>query len=78
VRKVHEKTERCDEEMNKVPIWEKANLTVAEAAEYSNIGINKLYEMVNNPLCDYVLHVGKKTLIKRKSFEKFLERNIEI
>lgn len=26
---------------DKVPIWEKANLTIKEAAEYSNIGINR-------------------------------------
>ena len=26
----------------KVPVWEKSNLTLEEAAAYSNIGINKL------------------------------------
>ena len=28
-----------------VPIWEKSNLTLEEAAAYSGIGINKLREM---------------------------------
>jgi hypothetical protein len=28
-----------------VPIWEKSNLTVEEAAEYSGIGRNKLREL---------------------------------
>lgn len=26
----------------KIPVWEKMNLTINEAAEYSNIGINKI------------------------------------
>ena len=63
---------------NFVPIWEKVTLTIDEAVEYSNIGVNKMYEMVNNPLCPFVLHIGKKKLIKRREFEKYLERNIEI
>lgn len=61
-----------------VPIWEKVNLTVKEAAEYSNIGINKIENMLNNPMCTFVLHVGKRRLVKRKEFEKYLENNIEI
>ena len=67
--------------MNKktVPIWEKVTLTIEEAVEYSGVGINKLYEMTNNPLCTFVLHVGpRRRLIKRREFEKFLEKNIEI
>lgn len=75
-RKIHsikEKIERIDC-MNKIPIWEKMNLTIEEAAEYSNIGIHKLYEMTNEPSCSFVLWVGKKRVIKRKEFEKFLEK----
>lgn len=64
--------------MKEVPIWEKLNLTVKEAAEYSNIGINKIDNMLNNPMCTFVLHVGKKRLVKRKEFEKYLEKSIEI
>lgn len=63
---------------NFVPIWEKVTITVDEAVEYSNIGVNKMYELVNNPLCPFVLHIGKKKLIKRREFEKYLEKNIEI
>ena len=61
-----------------VPIWEKLNLTVNEAAELSNIGINKIYDMVNNPMCPFVLNVGSKRLIKRKPFERYLEDALEI
>lgn len=65
-------------ETSRVPIWEKINLTIKEAAEYSNIGINKIDNMLNNSMCTFVLHVGKKRLVKRKEFEKYLEKNIEI
>ena len=58
--------------MKTVPIWEKTNLTIEEAAEYSNIGICKLNELAKDPRCPFVLYVGKKKLIKRKEFEKFL------
>lgn len=60
------------------PIWEKALLTIEEASAYSNIGINKLYELTNNSMCHFVLFVGNKRLIKRKEFEKYLENTIAI
>lgn len=55
-----------------IPIWEKVTLTIEEAAQYSNIGENKLYQLTNDPLCPYVLWSGRKRLIKRREFEKFL------
>ena len=59
--------------MKEVPIWEKANLTLEEAAAYSNIGINKLREITNENGCTFVLLCGNKRLIKRKLFDKYLE-----
>lgn len=67
-----------DEVMNTVPIWEKLTLTIDEAAEYSNIGINKIRELSNNPRCNFVIFVGKRRLIKRKEFEKFITENVEL
>jgi len=61
-----------------VPIWKKINLTVKEAAEYSNIGINKIEKMLNNPFCSFALYVGKKRLIKRMEFEKYIEKVSEL
>lgn len=61
-----------------IPIWEKLNLTTKEAAEYSNIGINRIDTMLNNPFCPFVLHVGKKRLVKRKEFEEYLKKNSEV
>ena len=55
-----------------VPIWEKSNLTLEEAAAYFNIGINKLREMTNDDSCKFVLFCGSKRLIKRTVFERYL------
>ena len=61
-----------------IPIWEKLNLTLTEAAEYSNIGINKLREISDQDNCPFVLWVGNKRLIKRKPFDTYLERAYSI
>ena len=60
--------------MKQVPIYEKVNLTLEEAAAYFGIGINKIRELSNDERCGFVLYVGTKRLIKRKAFEKFLEQ----
>lgn len=62
----------------RIPLWEKVNLTIEEAAEYSNIGQNRISEMLRMPRCPFVLYVGKKKLVKRKEFEKFLTDSIEL
>lgn len=61
-----------------VPIWEKSNLTVEEAAAYSGIGINKIKEISNDDKCSFVLWVGTKRLIKRKLFDAYVERRFSI
>lgn len=64
--------------IEKIPLKEKINLTIAEAAEISNIGQNKLSALLKMPGCPFVLYVGKKKLVKRKEFEKFLQDSIEL
>lgn len=61
-----------------VEIKDKLNLTIEEAALYSNIGINKIDEMAKQPNCPFVLYVGRKKLIKRREFEKYLSTVIEL
>lgn len=56
-----------------VPVWEKTNLTLEEAAAYSGIGIHKLRELSNDRRCEFVLFVGSKRLIKRKLFDAWIE-----
>ena len=61
-----------------VPIWEKSNLTLEEAAAYSGIGINKLRQMSNSETCPFVLWVGSKRLIKRRKLDEYVERMYSI
>lgn len=61
-----------------VPISEKCALTIEEAAEYSNIGQNKISELLKMPRCGFVLYVGKKKLVKRKEFEDYISKSIEL
>ena len=61
-----------------MPFWLKLNLTKQEAAAYSNIGINRIEEMLKNPKCPFVLYVGTKKLVKRKEFEQYIAKSLEI
>lgn len=63
---------------DKVPVREKANLSLEEAAAYFGIGINKLRDMTNDENCPFVLWNGNKRLIKRKALEKYLESSYSI
>lgn len=61
-----------------VPIWEKAALTLDEAAEYSGIGIHKLRELTDRKNCSFVLWNGNRRLIKRKQLDEFIEESYSI
>lgn len=67
-----------DENIDRLPINCKLTLSIKEAAEYSNIGINKLDEILRKPNCPFVLFVGKKRLIKRQEFEEFIRARLVI
>ena len=62
----------------RVPIHLKMTLTIKEAAEYSNIGINKIDAMLKQPNCPFVLYVGTRKLVKRREFEEYIRREISI
>ena len=62
----------------RVPIHLKVTLTIQEAAEYSNIGINKIDSLLRTPNCPFVLYVGTKKLVKRKEFEQFISQKLII
>lgn len=57
-----------------VPIWEKSNLTLEEAAAYSGIGINKLRKLSDDENCQFVLWVGTKRLIKRRQLDEYTQK----
>ena len=67
-----------DDTIGKVPIHLKLTLTTKEAAEYSNIGINKIDRMLRSPNCPFVLFVGTKKLVKRKEFEQYISQRLVI
>ena len=54
---VHQRTEAKE----RVPIHLKMTLTIKEAAEYSNIGINKIESLLKTPNCPFVLFVGTRS-----------------
>lgn len=61
-----------------IPLGEKEFLTVKEAAAYFNIGINKIREITDDDDCKCVLWVGRKRMIKRERFRKFLEESFSV
>lgn len=61
-----------------LPIDRKMLLSIREAAEYSNIGVNKIDELLKQPNCPFVLFVGTKKLVKRKAFEAYIEGKVAI
>lgn len=65
-------------EGDKTPTHLKLTLTIREAAEYSNIGINKIDSLLRSPNCPFVLFVGSKKLVKRKEFEQFISNKLMI
>lgn len=62
----------------RVPIHLKMILTIKEAAEYSNIGINKIDSMLKQPNCPFVFYVGTRKLVKRKEFEEYIHQELII
>ena len=54
----------------RVPIHLKLTLTIKEAAEYSNIGINKIDTMLKQPNCPFVLYTTQKTANAKRSILK--------
>ena len=67
-----------NQQATSLPIDRKMLLSIREAAEYSNIGINKIDELLKQPNCPFVLYVGTKKLVKRRAFEEFIEGRVAI
>ena len=65
-------------EKYEVPIWKKITLTVDEAMAYSNIGENKIRDLLAEPGCPFVLFIGNRKLVKREAFEKYLNGHLSI
>ena len=59
-----------------IPIWEKSNLTLEEAAAYSGIGINKLRKLIRTMFLRS--WNGTKRLIKRRKLDEYMDRMYSI
>ena len=60
------------EDKKAIPIYKKLLLSVDEAAAYSGIGTKKIRELMHDYEKELVLCVGKKHMIRREEFERFL------
>ena len=58
--------------LQRLKIERKLALTIRDAAAYSNVGINKMDELLRQRSCPLVLFVGTKKLVNRKEFEAFI------
>lgn len=61
-----------------IPLWLKPVLSVTETSIYTGISANKIYEMSESEDCPFVIWIGSRRIIKRKSFEEYLERQYSI
>ena len=58
-----------------VPIWEKYTLTIEEASKYFRIGENKLRKLAEENIgSNWVIMNGNRMQIKRKQFEKIIDK----
>ena len=58
-----------------IPIWERYNLTIEEASKYFRIGENKLRRLADeNKNADWLIMNGNRIQIKRKQFEKIIDK----
>ncbi len=58
-----------------IPYWERYLLTIREAAEYFHIGEKKMRQIVEeNSTADFIIMNGNRAMIKRKSFEQYLDQ----
>jgi len=62
-----------DSVVKEIPIWEKINLSIQEAAAYSNIGETTIRKLLHEKGCPFLFKVGSKHLVKRDEFEKFFK-----
>lgn len=57
-----------------IPLGEKLNLTVEEAATYTGIGQIKIRKMMKEPGCPFFLKVSDhRFLVRRKELEEYLK-----
>ena len=57
-----------------MPLWERYLMTIEEASSYFRIAENKLRQLANEYKEECVVMNGNRMLIKKKKFEKVIDR----
>lgn len=58
-----------------IPVWKKYTLTIEEASRYFRIGENKLRRLAEqNRHADWLIMNGNRIQIKRRQFEKVIDK----
>ena len=58
-----------------VPVWEKYAMTVEEASQYFSVGQNKIRKLAQQDrFGNWYMMNGNRLLIKKKQFEKMLDK----
>ena len=63
---------------NQIPVWEKAVLSISEAADYSGIGRGRLRKLCDDSDCPFSFRVGTRRMIKRREFDGFIAKTKSI
>ena len=59
-----------------VPNWERYTLTIEEASKYFRIGENKMRKLAEENIgSNWVIMNGNRMQIKRKQFEKIIDKS---
>ena len=65
--------ERFKSRSSEVRLWHRQNLSVQETCAYTGLGRETIYSLIKQEDCNFALRVGRRTMIKRVRFEKYLE-----
>lgn len=59
-----------------IPVWERYTLTIEEASRYFRIGENKLRRLAEESKnANWLIMNGNRIQIKRKQFEKIIDKS---
>ena len=62
-----------------MPWYKRRTLSIHEASDYFGIGEKRLRGFIReHPDADYLIAIGSTTRIKRKKFEKYLDKEISV
>ncbi len=65
----------CERNCVEIPLWRRYTMTIEEAARYYHIGEGKLRMLIDeHPNEGFYVMNGKRALIKREKFERYLDQ----